>query len=87
MIGGAFMNWQEVRKLYPHQWLKLKVLENHIDNDKEYIDEMEVIETIKSDIEATRELGKCKENEAVYHTYHEEIYYKLKNIFGYRKVR
>lgn len=81
------MKWQEVRNIYPHQWLKLKVIEKHIIEDKEYIDEMDVIKTIESDFEATRELGKCKENEAVYHTYHEEIYYRIKNIFGYRKVR
>ena len=80
------MKWQEIRDRYPHQWLKLKVLESHIDEGKEFIDDMEVIKTIDTDIEATRELGKCKEKEAVYHTYHTEIYFKLKNLFGYRKV-
>lgn len=81
------MKWEEVRSQYPHQWLKLHVVAKHIENDKEFIDDMEVIKTIDSDLEATRELGKCRENEAVYHTYHGEIYYKIKNIFGYRKVR
>ncbi len=75
------MKWEEIRQAYPHQWLKLKVLERHTEGDKEFIDDMEVVGKIQSDIEATRELGRCKENDAVYHTYHNEIYYKLKNIF------
>ncbi len=81
------MKWQEIRSLYPHQWLKLNILASHIEEDKKIIDDMEVIKTIPSDLEAGRELGKCKGNEAVYHTYNEDIYYKIKNIFGFRKAR
>lgn len=48
---------------------------------------MEVIKTIYSDLEAGRELVKCKENEVVYHTSHDEIYMEIRNIFGFRMVK
>lgn len=81
------MKWEEVRKKYPHQWVKLNVLQSHIKDNKKFIDDMEVIGIIDSDKEAGRELGKCRGNEVVYHTYHDEIYFKIKNIFGYRMAR
>ena len=81
------MKWEEVRQAYPHQWLKLKVLKKHIKDNKEYVDDMEVIKKIDTDLEAGRELGKCKDDEVVYHTYHEEIYFEIKNIFGFRMVK
>lgn len=81
------MKWEEIRQAYPHQWLKLNILESHVDGDRKVIDDMEVIETIDSDLEAGRKLGKCKGNEVVYHTYHDTIYLRIKNIFGYRMAK
>lgn len=81
------MKWEEIRKAYPHQWLKLNILESHIEEDKKIIDEMEVIGTIESNLEAGKQLGKCKQNEAVFHTSNEEIYYRIKNIFGFRMAK
>ncbi|WP_342778091.1 hypothetical protein [Terrilactibacillus laevilacticus] len=37
------MKWLEVRKLYPNQFVKLKVLSSHIDNDQEFIDDIAII--------------------------------------------
>jgi hypothetical protein len=62
-------------------------LASHIEDDKKIIDDMEVTKTIPSDLEASRELGKCRGNEAVYHTCHENIYLRIKNIFGFRMAR
>lgn len=81
------MKWEEIRQAYPHQWLKLSVLESHVDGDKKVIDDMEVIKIIDTDLEAGRELGKCKGNVVVYHTYHNTIYLRIKNIFGYRMAK
>lgn len=81
------MKWEEVREKYPDQWVKLNILQSHIDENKKYIDDMEVIKSIDSDLEASRELGKCKSSEVVYHTYHDKIYFKIKNIFGYRMAK
>ena len=81
------MKWEEIRQAYPHQWLKLNILEQHVEGDKKIIDDMEVINIIGSNSEAGKELGKCRENEAVYHTSNEKIYYRIKNIFGFRMAK
>ena len=38
------MKWNEVRKVYPNQFVKFEVLKSHVENDKEYIDNI-VIDT------------------------------------------
>jgi hypothetical protein len=81
------MKWEKVREAYPNQWVKLDIIQYHIENDKKYIDDMEVIKTIGTDLEASRELGKSRGNQVVYHTSHEEIYFTIRNIFGYRMAR
>ncbi|MDP4183125.1 MAG: hypothetical protein Q8942_18805 [Bacillota bacterium] len=52
------MTWKEVRIQYPNQWVKLLIIKNHIDDNKEYIDEMDVITPIPTDLEAGRELDR-----------------------------
>lgn len=81
------MKWEEIRNNYPNQWVKLNIMKSHTQDGKEYIDEMEVINIIISDLEAGRELVKSKENEVVYHTSHEEIYLEIRNVFGFRMVK
>lgn len=81
------MKWEEIRNNYPNQWVKLNINKSHIQDGKEYIDDMEVINPIISDLEAGRELVKSKENEVVYHTSHEEIYLEIRNLFGFRMVK
>ncbi|MDP4179955.1 MAG: hypothetical protein Q8942_02560 [Bacillota bacterium] len=81
------MTWKEVREKFPNLWVKLNILEKHVEDNKEYIDNMEVISTIATDLEAGRELVKCTENEVVYHTSQDEIYVEIRNIFGFRVVR
>lgn len=81
------MKWTEIRNAYPNQWAKLNIIKSHTQDGKEYIDDMEVVKTINSDLEAGRELVKCKENEVVYHTSHNEIYLEIRNVFGFRMVK
>lgn len=76
------LKWDEVRKLHPNQWVKLKVLDSHIDEDYLYIDEIEVIRTIEDDKTATMELTKSTGNNIVFHTSHEMIKTKLIKKFG-----
>lgn len=45
------MKWEEVRKLYPNKFVKLQILEYHMEENKKYIDDMAVIK----DIEDNRE--------------------------------
>jgi len=79
------MTWNEVRQKYPGQWVKLQILKSHEENNKEYVDQMEVIKPI-DDEDATDELVTCKDNEIVFHTDNEVIYSEIRNIFfSYRR--
>ena len=61
------MEWQEVRSLYPNQFVKLQVLESRIDEDREVIEDVVVIGTI-ADEDATRELLQSKSGSARHHS-------------------
>jgi hypothetical protein len=77
------MEWQEVRSLYPNQFVKLQVLKSHLQGDQEIIEEVAVIGTV-SDEDATRELLQSKGDQLVYHTSHEEIVLKVRGTIGLR---
>lgn len=66
------MKWIDVRKLYPNQFVKLKVLSSYIKNQQEIIENVAVIAPISDEL-ATKELLKSKGDELVYHTVHESI--------------
>ena len=87
MKGGIVMTWLALKEKFPDQWVKVLILKNHVENNREYVDDMQLISPILTDLEAGRELVKCAENEVVYHTSHEEIYIEIRNIFGFRAVR
>ena len=78
------MKWEEVRKIYPDKFVKLQILDSHIENNIRYIDDMAVIKAYNDDKEATRELVRAKNDIIVYHTGKERIEIEIKNIFGYR---
>lgn len=80
------MKWGEVRKTYPNKFVKLQILDYHIEDNKKYIDDMAVIRVFEDNREATRELIKSDKNTIVYHTSNEEIIIEIKNIRGYRGV-
>lgn len=80
------MKWEEVRKTYPDKFVKLQILESHMEEDKKYIDEMAVMKVIEDNREATKELVNSRDNTLVYHTGNEEIYVIVRNIRGYRGV-
>lgn len=56
------MKWEEVRCIYPNQFVKFEVLNSNINDGKEYIDEVAVIGSV-SDKDATKELLNSKDNE------------------------
>lgn len=78
------MKWNEVRKLYPECFVKIQILEFHIENNVRYIDDVEVIEAFEDEREATRELVRSKDEILVYHTGKEKIEVPIKQIFGFR---
>ncbi|MED4878374.1 hypothetical protein P9743_13275 [Anoxybacillus geothermalis] len=77
------MKWQEVRSLYPNQFVKVQVLKSHLQGDREIIEEVDVIGTV-SDEDATRELLQSKGNQLVYHTSHKELVLKVRKAIGLR---
>lgn len=78
------MKWEEVRKIYPNRFVKLKILESHIKGNIKYVEDMAVIEALEDNIEATRELVRAKDDILIYHTSNEKIEIEIKQIFGYR---
>lgn len=78
------MNWEEVRKIYPNCFVKLKVLNSHIKDNIKYIEDVAVIEALEDNVEATRELVRAKDDILIYHTNNEKIEIEIKQIFGYR---
>jgi hypothetical protein len=40
------MKWEEVRKVYPNQYVLLGILQSHIKGDKQHVDEVSLIRTI-----------------------------------------
>jgi hypothetical protein len=67
------MKWNEVRELYPNQFIKFEIVEYHADEKTKYVDEVTVIKAIKDGREAMKEFPKCKNGELVYSTENESI--------------
>lgn len=78
------MKWEEVRRTYPDKFVKLQILESHMERPQKYIDDMAVIKIINDNKEATKELVHSGDNTIVYHTESESIVVEVKTIRGYR---
>ena len=75
------MKWQEVRELYPNQFIKFEIIESHEDDKNKYVDEVAIIKAIKDAKEAMQEFIKCKNGQLVYSTQHENIIIeKIKHV-------
>lgn len=79
------MKWEEVKKIYPNQFVKIEVLKSHTEKDKEYIDDVAVIGIVEEG-EATKELLESKDNILVYHTSNDRIELKIRNRIGLRRI-
>lgn len=80
------MRWEEVRQIYPNRFVKIQILESHMDGNVRKIDDMSVIKAFNDSKEATRELVRAKDDILVYHTENENIEVEVKQIFGYRGI-
>lgn len=81
------MEWSEVRKLYPNQYVKLSILEFHIEDNKKIVTDVALINIIEDSKLATKELLKSKGNTIVYHTDSEKIVIELRTPSGLRGMR
>lgn len=66
------MKWQEVRELFPNQFLLVSILDYHEEGDKKIVDEVAPIRPI-ADEDANQEFFKAKEGTVVYHTSNEKF--------------
>jgi len=80
------MQWEEVRKIYPDQYVKLQILASHTEGNIKYVDEVALIKAIQDPQEATRELLCSKDGIIVSHTSNEELNIELRNLRGLRGV-
>ncbi|MEF2247343.1 MULTISPECIES: hypothetical protein [unclassified Paenibacillus] len=78
------MQWQEVRNIYPDQYVLLEILNSHTEDCTQYVDEVALIKAIQDPDEATKELLKCRDNNIVYHTGQEKIAIELRKNPLYR---
>lgn len=79
------MIWNEVRNIYPKQFVKLEILKSHIEDDEEIVDDIAIIGTVNDD-SATRELLNSKDNILIYHTSKEKISLKIRTRIGLRRI-
>lgn len=79
------MKWQELRSLYPDQFVKFEIVESHIEKDKEYVDEVAFIKAISDRKEAMKEFRKCKQGQLVYSTKNESVIIELIKHVGIRR--
>ena len=79
------MKWSEARKLYPNKFLKFEVLKSHVEEDKEFVDDIAVIGPVDEE-DATRELLNSKDNTLVYHTSKESVVLKIRTRIGLRRA-
>jgi hypothetical protein len=66
------MKWQEVRELFPNQFVLVSVLNYHEEGDSKIIDEVAPIRPI-SDEDANKEFFRSKPGSIVYHTSNEKF--------------
>ncbi|QTH40744.1 hypothetical protein J4772_24665 [Cohnella sp. LGH] len=78
------MQWQEVRTIYPDQYVLLEILDSHTKDNIQFVNEVALVRAIQDPDEATRELFKCRNNNIVYHTGQEKITIELRNNPLYR---
>ncbi|MEG2740469.1 hypothetical protein [Clostridium sp.] len=78
------MKWNEVRKMYPNTFIKFEVVESHIENDKEIVDDIALIKVINDGKEAMKEHIKCKQGQYIYNTAKENLEIQIVKYIGIR---
>jgi len=77
------MKWDEVRSIYPNQFVKFEVIQSKKLDDQEIISEVAVIGPVR-DEDATTELLNSKNNTLVYHTANDKVILKIRKSIGLR---
>ena len=81
------MKWEEVRNLYPNQYVKLNILDFYLEHDRKIVTDVALIDVIEDSKLATKELQKSKGDTIVYHTGSKKIVIEMRNPTGLRGIR
>ena len=81
------MKWEEVRKLYPDQYVKLNILDYFLADGRKIVTDVALINVIEDPKMATKELLNSKGPVIVYHTGSEEIVIEMRTPTGFRGMR
>ncbi|PLR83399.1 hypothetical protein [Bacillus sp. V33-4] len=81
------MKWQEVREIYPNQYVLLSVINARMVGNKKIIDDVALVRPIKDSQEATKELINARKDTIVYHTDNEELVIEVRKTSGLRGLR
>ena len=66
------MKWQEVRELFPNQFVLVSILNYREEGDKKIVDEVAPIRTVNEQ-DVNKEFFNAEEGTMVYHTANEEF--------------
>jgi hypothetical protein len=80
------MQWEEVRKIYPNQYVQMQILSFHTEDNIKFVDGVALIRAIQDPKEATKELLHSKDGLIVSHTANEELKIQLRALRGLRGV-
>lgn len=79
------MKWNEVRTLYPDLFVKFEIVESHVLDNKEYVDEVAIIKSIPDGKAAIKEFVNCKVGQFVFSTKNTEVVIELIKHAGVRR--
>ena len=82
------MNWQEVRSLYPHQWVILEAFDAYTEGSRRVVDELSVyggFDGFYDAWDAHKKYADGKREIYVYHTFNEELKIGIMDRF-FRRV-
>lgn len=86
------MKWQEIRQLFPEQWVILEAFDAHTENDERVISVMSVVDTTNDGQEAFKLYGRWQKQFPhreffFYHTHHPLLKIKERQVVGLRGGR
>jgi len=86
------MNWEEVRKNYPHQWLLVEAIKAHSESGKRILEHISVVGVFPDSVAAMRGYTKLHRESPerelyVFHTDREWIDIVERKWLGIRSVR
>lgn len=78
------MQWEEVRKIYPNQYVKLQILASRTVGNIKFVDDVAFIRAIQDPEEATRELLQSKDGIFISHTANDQLQIIIRSVRGFR---